>query len=422
MSIVMRVNGQVFDVWTRCELIRSLRDIAGSFLFDYNDRERLAALLPAFNAPGLLQAVTPGPPVRVEIDGELVLAGYVVDVNVETEPARLTASLFGVDRSGDLVECSANPTGPAEYVGLDLLGIVRRLIAPFGMTVTAQTDVGDQFPHFAIDASETVMSAIEKAARQRGILVVSDGVGGLLLTSAGATRAASPILAVAPGQDGNIHRSRLHLSWRARFSDHYIKGQLPHVRTTGSKAPAALGAGMAPAAAGPPLPPKPAATTGTPRKHAAGRGMHGPVYQTGHATDAGVTRYRPRVWLTRAEAGLDTVDEQADWRARLTAAQSASIEYTVVGHRPKAPDGSRLPLWSVNTLTAVTDPVRGLAGVDQLIDQVRFLAGEDGDRTVLRVVDPATYVLDEELVGTKRAGRTAARRQHATDATARRFQ
>jgi prophage tail gpP-like protein len=292
------------------------------------------------------------------------------------------------------------------------------------MTARAETDIGDPFPHFSIDTGETVMSAIEKAARQRGVLVVSDGVGGIVLTETGATRAGAPLIAIQ--HDGgvdrrNIHRTRLHMSWRGRFSDHYIKGQLPHVRSAKTAARAALDVTVTPLGTGAALPPPPAVTGATPTKHKRGKGKHGPVYQTGHATDPGVTRYRPKVWMTRAEAGLDTVDEQADWRARLTAAQAAGTYYTMVGHRPAAPGGKTLPLWMPNTLAAVTDPIRGLDGVDQLIAGVTYLDGEDGARTVLRVVDPASYALDEELVGAKRAGRSRPRHQKAVDATSRRY-
>ncbi len=418
--MVMTVNGQVFDAWTRAEVTRDLGDISGSFLFDYDDRERFAKLLPAFNPAALAQALEPGPAVRVVIDGDLALVGHLVDVNVELGPDGMQASVFGLDRTGDLVECSANPEGPMEYLGLDLLGIVSRLAAPFGMTARAETDVGDPFPHFSLDVGETVMSAIEKAARQRGVLVLSDGVGGIVLTESGRTRAGAPLWMPSGGQPGNIHRARLRMSWRGRYSDHWIKGQLPHVRLPGKagKAPVALDGTVPPQGQGAPLAPQPAAATASaPRKHAKGLGKHGPVYQTGHAQDLGVTRYRPKVWQTRAEAGLDTVDEQAEWRARLTAAQSVVTSYTVQGYRP-APGQ---PLWTPNTLVAVHDPVRGLDGVDQLIAGVIFLSGEDGNRTVLRMVDPASYSLDEELVGVRRAGRDKARHQHAVDATARRF-
>ena len=53
----------------------------------------------------------------------------------------------------------------------------------------AQTDVGAPFPVLAISPHDKAMPAMEKAARQRGVLLVSDGVANLLLTTAGSTRA-----------------------------------------------------------------------------------------------------------------------------------------------------------------------------------------------------------------------------------------
>ena len=309
-GIVLKIGGQPFTTWTRCELTRDLGDISGSFQFDYNDTARVAKLLPKFNAAPLVQAAAlePGPAITVAIDGELVLKGYAVDVHVEADPDRITASAFGLDATGDLVECSANPEGPMEYLGLDLTGIVSRLVQPFGMTARAETDVGDAFPHFSIDVGETVMSAIEKAARQRGVLVTSDGVGGIVLTESGHGRA--PLQAAEFWRRTGRKPRATSTAPGVRMSSAaggspttVIKGQLPHVRSaraTGAPASsmrrsmqstAPLGAGRARSR----RPPAEAPTTSRPRKSChAGRGKHGPVYQTGHATDAGVAALPPQ--------------------------------------------------------------------------------------------------------------------------------
>ncbi|WP_010512384.1 Mu P family protein [Komagataeibacter europaeus] len=55
------------------------------------------------------------------------------------------------------------------------------------------------------------MSTIEKLSRQRGVLVTSDGVGGIVLTQAGSTR--------APGRlalPGNVYRMESRVSARGR--------------------------------------------------------------------------------------------------------------------------------------------------------------------------------------------------------------
>lgn len=414
-AIVLKANGKPFSVWTEASVTRDLSDIAGSFAFDYDDTVRYAAALPIPDMGDLGKVLLPGADIRIEVDGECVLTGYATDINLDTGPDELRASVLGFDPTIDLVECSANPQGPVEYKGLDLTGIVARLVTPFGLKVRAEVDVGDPFPLFSLDVSEPVMAAIEKAARQRGILVVSDGVGGVVLTQSGSQRGAAPLT-----WGDNIHRSHVQLSARGRFSHHWIKGQLPRVHKGGGgkKAAARLDASVAPLGEGAAIS-APAAQGGSTRsrRHKRGHGKHGPVYQTGHATDPGVLRYRPKIWITRAQAGLDTVDEQAEWRARVTAAQADRMSYTVVGWRP----ATGAALWRPNTLVAVTDPLRGLNGVDQLIAGVEFIDGEQGARTVLRVVDPVSFTLDEEDVGPRRAGRSRLRHQHAVDATSRRF-
>ena len=413
----MMLAGQEYASWTRCEVTRDLGDISGSFIFDYDDRERYAALLPQPDAGALTTALSPGPAATILVDDEVVMIGHVVDVSIEGGPEELRANVFGLDKTGDLVDCSANPEGPAEYNGLDVLQITQRLVQPFGMTAKAEADVGDPLPRFSIDVGESVISAIEKATRQRGLLVVSDGVGGIVLTQAGKRRGPQPL--ILGGETGNIHRFKVQLSWKGRYSDHYVKGQLPHVRSASQKRRAvALDSSTAPLGEGAPIALPPAGVvTDAGKHHRHGRGHHGKVYQSGHATDPGVDRYRPRVYVTRAQSGLDTVDQQAEWRMRTSIAAAANQSYTMAGFRP----AEGLPLWRPNEVVPVTDPVRGLNGVDQLIAGVVYLDGEDGPRSVLRVVNPDLYTLDDEDVGPRAYGRARPKHQHAVDATSRRY-
>jgi prophage tail gpP-like protein len=412
--MTLQVAGMLFTSWTRMECIRDLSDISGSFIFDYDDASRFAPFATSPDPAVMAQWIKPFAPCSVLLDGEPILVGYVDDVHIDVGPDGLRASVTGRDRTGDLVDCDANPEGPAEYKGLDLTGIVTRLVAPFGLTVRADVDVGPVFPKFSIGVSEPVMSCIEKAARERGILVVSDGIGGVVLTKGGQTRGPAPLVF---GQ--NLHRWRTDIIGRGRFSDHWIKGQLPRVK--GKQAAVALDSSVAPLGTGAPIPPTPgpAAGTAAPGRRGHGRGRHHPIYQTGHAVDAGVPRYRPKIYMTRAQAGLDTVDAQAEWRKRLSIARADSAIYTVVDYRGDPSPAGRL--WRPNELVAVTDPIRGLEGIDMLIGGCTYLDGEDGPRTALRVVRPGSYDLDEEVTSPRKAGRSAARHQHAVDATSRRL-
>ncbi|GAB0119485.1 hypothetical protein Acid7E03_35570 [Acidisoma sp. 7E03] len=457
----LEIDGNAFTMWTRSEVTRDLQDIAGSFIFDYDDLERfdgtgaIAQPDPAVRAEVVAsvqvaqEAIRNGQPVTITLDGETVLIGWIEDIRLELREDRLVASISGRDATGDLVDCTANPTGPAEYRNIDLLSFCQAIAKPFGITVTSQVSTGDPFDTIALDASEPAMAAIEKVARQRAVLVTSDGVGGLVLTGPGTTRGPAPLV---QGPGGNVHYVAMIDSWRCRASDYYVKAQFEsHL------APAAprLDATVVPFGTSAPPPPVPDADTLQSNATTA-------ITLVGHAIDPEINRYRPMVWLgktqsrasvaaqntppvidpnnvtaaevialgrrhggrrrrkpmrPRTDATPWTVQDQAEWRRRTQIALGSERTYEVVGWRA----GSDMRLWRPNELVQVNDSFT-LINADRLVAAVTYLDGEDGARTRLRVVLPDLYDLKGDIDTSNRsAGRRRAHHTHAIDATAGRY-
>jgi prophage tail gpP-like protein len=393
--VTLAVGGQVFDAWTRVEIVRDLTEISGSFSLEYADTFRARRTLPALE--GIARAATTelrqGQPAKIAIDNETVLLGWIDDVTLSIEGDSLRATVSGRDRTGDLVDCAAAPDGPAEYRNLTLTQIAERICAPFGIPVRAEVDVGAPFPKFSIDVAETAMSALEKAARQRAVLVVSDGIGGLVLTRGGNRRGPAPLRL-----PGNVMASAATLSWRDRFRDYIVKGQTSGA-AGGRAATPALSAAAPPLSSAPA--PAPMPTPRTPTNERRG------IVMTGRARDEAVTRHRPKVASSKTQSGGVSVQEQADWMMRTARAQSDQVKHTVADWR--AGDDARL--WRTNELVLVEDRYAGLNG-DMLISGVTFQYGEDtGHRAVLSITGPAAFdVLREanEDGGTRARGRTRA--------------
>ena len=380
-QIVLRIDGRLYADWTTVEVARDLGEIAGQFSVEHDDQARAAAGLPAL--PGRLAQLRPvtwGQAVRVEVDGEAVLIGWIDEAGVQIDGEQLSCRIQGRDRTGDLVDSTANPTGPAEYRGLTLTEIARRLCAPFGIAVRADVDVGAAFPRFSIDASETVMSALEKAARQRAVLVVSDGVGGLMLTRSGQRRGPEPLR-----MPGNVLSLEARLSAAERFRDYYVKGQVEGADRARQASGPALDGTARPLTPGGPSQPTPAAVQQRKAKERRG------IIQTGHATDSEMTRYRPRVVLTRTQSGAASAQEQAEWQMRTARALGDELVYTVAGWRA----GPERRLWRPNEVVEVQDPYAGFTR-DMLVAGVRYQQGPDGPRTALRVVGREAFDLVRE--------------------------
>jgi prophage tail gpP-like protein len=373
MSVAeLRIAGAVFSRWTGIEITRDLAQIAGGFQLEYLDDGRAIQAIPQqMLPPPFFRIVRAGMACTIWLDGEKVLDGYIDDVDIKWGAKGLQARIQGRDKTGDLVDCAALPEGPAEFRNVDLLHVAQAVCAPFGVTVQAEADIGEAFERLSVNPHETALAFLEKAARQRAILLVSDGVGGLLLTRGG-TRAGPERLVAG----GNVQDAGYHASWRQRFSDVYVKGQTDaHHRRSGQAAaltPAStpLGADLAPDS-------ETEAST---------------IIMTGHARDPEITRYRPLVRLTRTQSGMSTTQEQAEWYLRVARGMAEGLAYTMLGWRAGEvdPKSNLKRLWRPNEVVSVVDPYADL-DKPMLIAGVVYSRSAEGTLTRLRVVGRTAF-------------------------------
>jgi prophage tail gpP-like protein len=387
------VAGITVAAWTEIEITRDLSELSGSFTLRGLDFARLAAALgqPQAAPAAVLQA---GDAVQISLDGDLVLDGYVDRVSLRADAGGLMVELTGRDKAGDLVDCAAAPDGPVEYRSQTLTQIANALARPFGLTVTADADVGPPLALFGLDASETAAAALARAARQRGLLLVSDGVGGLRLTSGGQ----GGIPAAAALRFGeNILLVDAVLSWEERYSAVWVKGQsaaawlaYDGVQPIG---PDAMPGTTAPIAATPD-----AAATRTARSR---------VALGAQAEDPEITRYRPRVLLSETQAGGATAATQAAWAVRVARSAGRTATYTVADWRA----GPARELWRPNTIVTVDDPYTGLTE-EMLLAGLTYQWTPAGARTGLRVIGrhALDLVAETEAPRPQLTGRAAPRR------------
>lgn len=360
---VLRVGEAWFADVVSASVTRDLEELCSGFELEVLDTARTRAALPGWwRAADEAAPLAPGQRVEIQLDGEVVLKGWIDRVSVSYAANALAVRIAGRDLAADLVDCAAAPLGPAEFAGLLLPDLCARLCAPFGLTVRAEVPCAPAFPRFGVDVAETCLSAMEKAARQRAVLLVSDGVGGIVVTRGGQGRAPAP-LRFGEG----IHAMEANFDWTERFGLYLVKGQ-----ARGGPARPPLDRTANPlTAAGPAARPAPAAPAGN----------RPAVVMTGRAEDPAVTRYRPSVEQAKSQGGGASVAEQAQWRMRTARARSESLTVTVADWR--AGDEDRL--WRANERVLVDDPLSG-ASAELLVAAVTWRWSErDGATTELRL-------------------------------------
>jgi prophage tail gpP-like protein len=375
--VTLKLSGgeDLFEEIISAEIVRDLEEISGGFQIECLDLARMQAARPAWWKASVARApIQPGERVVIALDGEVVLVGWLDRVEVNYGPDKVSMLLSGRDVTGDLVDCAAAPNGPAEYSNLTLTELCARICAPFGISVTADVDVGGTFPKFGIEPAETAMSAIEKACRQRAVLAVSDGVGGLLLTRGGRGKAPAPLVF---GE--NVQTMDATFDHAERYAEYICKGQ---------GGPASARPAMD-RIANPLVVPAP----GSRPAPTSSAGSRPRVVMTGRATDPAVTRYRPTVLMAKTQSGGASVQEQADWKMRTARAKSESLRMTLPDWRAGEPmgmtqdgelTGEKPRLWRINERALVDDPL-SQASAELLIAGVTWRYSKEGAKTELRL-------------------------------------
>lgn len=337
-DVELVLAGERYAGWLEARIERSIEQLAGAFELRVATAGQALGQGPAQALP---RALRPGMACEVRVDGETVVSGHVDDVEAQVDAERVELTVRGRDAAGDLVDCAAL-SPPNEWTNTPLWAIAWGLCAPFGIDVI--DDVGaEPLASFTLEPGETVYEALERAARQVGVLLVSTGRGGLQIAREGTSRV--PV-ALVRGQ--NILRAHVALSHRERHSLYVVRGQ----------------------DAGPTLQGAPA------------------VAPEARAEDAGVARYRPL--QVAAEAGLkpERYRERADWELRVRRGRSARVTLTVVGwHVTEDPaDG----LWTPNRRVYVEDPSLGIAEELHLAG-VALSLGDGGALAELTLYRPGAF-------------------------------
>jgi prophage tail gpP-like protein len=328
------------------EVVRSLEAIAGTFEVE------AAAHMPGLDGRA---PIRPGDACTLKLGGETVITGFVDDVALRYDARRRAVSVAGRDATGDLVDCSAVA---GQYKNQTLPQLAQALVKPFNddpkrtLPISVLTDVpaGEQFPLYEVDSGETVFEALERAARQRGVLLNSDGRGGLVLTGP-----ATQAIATRLERGVNILAASGTASWLGRHSTITVKAQ--------SSNPFWAAGGAA-------------------------------NKQLGTAVDDNISRFRPLELLAEVSADGPDLQSRAEWERGVRLGRSVRVEVTVQGWRNPSAGSGQAPggLWRPNTLIPMRDD---WLDIDEplLCAAVAYRADESGTTTLLSLTKPGAYSL-----------------------------
>lgn len=338
-EVSILVGGQVFNGWQTVSVTENLESIANSFSIGLFDKFE-----------GLKQSwpLRPGVPVRIVINNERALTGYIDKLNPRYTDENRGFTISGRSKAGDLVDC--NHKGPNEFKNISLEKLAEELVKPFGIKVILSV-VPSVIDKFAVKPGEKVAAALDRAARLQGFFFVSTRAGNIRLTKAAKNE--KKFRATTNLEQGvNILEATADYDDSKRFSEYIVKGQ-----TVG------LSDFFGEAAAG----------------------------AKGTAKDLGVTRYRPLEMIAEGKADSKACEVRAQWEASSRLAKAVRATARVQGWTQD--DGT---LWGSNQLTRIKSQFLGINQQMLIVSAERLDGTDQGKTTNLTLVDPQSYNAEPE--------------------------
>ena len=278
--------------------------------------------------------------------------GFIDDRAPEFSETSHSVTIGGRDITGDAVDSSA-VLDKWGFKNVSVPEIVRKLFEPHGVKVSLQPGLvlpPSTVPKkFSIDPGDTVAAAVENACRPVGVLCVSDGLGGVVLTRAGNTRCTTALV-----EGVNLKSGSAKFSLSGRFRKYLVLGQHKGNADFNGSASAAV---------------------------------------KGSAEDLAVPR-ASRVHVVRPEGNVTPAlaKARAEWEAATRAARGDTASVTVAGWTQN--DGT---VWPVNALVRVTSPQLGLHGVMLITQATYSLDLNGGTTTQLELKRPDAFVPDPTI-------------------------
>lgn len=334
-AVTFYINNMVFDGFKTVRISRNLMSLTGTFSITITDKWRVDQ--EDFE-------IKPGDRIHCHLGQAALFEGFIDKLSISASAKSRNITIEGRDKTQDLVDCSI--VTASEFNNLTFTGIATELLKPFGIKVLPEVDVGDKFIKFSVRQGETVFEALDRAAKERQLILLSSTHGNLIIQKRGFQRASSELI-----EGANVLAASVSFDNTQRFSEYIVKGQ-----STG--------------------------IIGTPKEATQNRGS---------AKDSGVTRYRPTIIIAENAVDNGGAQKRAEFESTFRAAKAMKINVTAQGWKQK--DES---LWQVNQLVQVD--IRSI-GVKQklLINRVKFDQSESGRRVELELIRPDAFEFKAEI-------------------------
>lgn len=334
-NVQLKVNGMIYAGWEEASVKQTMRAVCGAFDISLTDH---------WDQNSQPWPVSPGDECELLIAGQTVVDGFVDDVATDVTASSQRIRISGRDYAADIVDCSAvYPTG-AFNTPMGLLQLAQILCKPYAVNVSSSVDLSAPLPsNPCTNESETVFQILDRGAKLCGVVMISDGQGGILFTRSG-TKSAGYALQ----QGVNLKTFGSRYSQKERYSNYVVKFQMDGLDHASPDIASAI---------------------------------------SSTASDSQIDRFRQLTIVEDSGKLQVSATARAQWEASIRAARSQPVHGSAVGFTK--PDGN---LWAINELVPVKIPFLRI-NQELLIEEVNFSYGPSGSITTFGLVRPDAYLL-----------------------------
>lgn len=329
------VNNKVYEGFKNIKISRNLTSLTGTFQITLTDKWKIDQ--EDFE-------LKPGDRIHCHLGKQALYEGYIDKLGISINSKTRNITISGRDRTSDLVDCSI--LGDNEFNDLSFEELAKKLCEPFGIKVIKQTDTGKKFLKFTVRQGETVFEALERAAKERKLLLFSSTHGNLVIDKKGNTRASTEII-----EGVNFKAGAAEFDNTERFSEYHTKGQAPGLVGNENDATKAKGV----------------------------------------AYDRGIARYRPTLIIAENSVDTDGAQKRAEFQSSFRAANSSRVNCVVQGWTQT--DGK---LWATNQIVHIDVRSLGIKR-DMLIQKVNFGQDNNGRQVELELIRPDAFEFKTEI-------------------------
>lgn len=346
-DVELKVNGRKYRGWKTARVTRGIEAVCGSFALGVTEK---------WSVDRKRWPFVDGDQCTVTVGGVTIVTGEVGTRRRSFGSEDHSVEITGRDAACALVDCSA-VLDKWEFKEVAVAKFVEKICDQFGIKLTLQS--GLSIPtvpkRIAISPGTKAFQVIEEVCRLVGVLAVSDGKGGLMLTRAGTERCDDQLV-----EGENMTGGSSTFDSTERFRRVIVMGQ----------------------------------------HHGASDEFFGEdaAHVKGSAEDPNVKNEK-RVLIIRPEGGVtaELAKKRAQWEVTTRAVKGDAVTAIVQGWKQ-----SSGAIWPINKLVRVKSPELEVNG-DMLITQADYHASDrQGTTTTLTLKHPNAF--KPEPVLTKDSG------------------